>query len=195
MPFNVPIIVFAPATRIRAEDVNANFTSLNTITAFDGGVPTMNFDGGKLTSDGSGNIQLQGLTLNHLTKGDMLSWANSTNTQVSAPSAITFLIGIQAIATINAGGVQLLPTATTINGPVGGGIVLGQGSITRISSFSGAATGVYNHNNQGIPTMCFPMQMTADKPPMATGYDTLTATAVHVSTAYVRTFTCLCIGV
>lgn len=195
MPFNVPIITFAPATRIRAEDMNANFAALNNITTFSGGVPTMNFDGGKLTSDGNGNISLQGLTLNQFTKGDMLSWSNVNNTQVSAPAAITFIIGIQAVATIAANGITMLPTGNTQTGPIGGGVVLSQGSISRLSFFTGAGAGTYNHGNGGIPSMCFPLQMTTDFPPMAMGYDTTAITTVHISAAATHTFACFCLGV
>lgn len=55
MPFNLTLITFVSGTPALAGDVNTNFTTLNT-----GNMSTISSDGGKITSDGVGNLTLAG---------------------------------------------------------------------------------------------------------------------------------------
>ena len=199
MGFNVPLISFVPATKIRSAPVNSNFTALNTAPFFTGGVPTMNFDGGALTSDGSGNIKFNNGLGQH-SKRDIFDWSSTSDTYIKATSgtgSITFQVGTPgsgnttlSIMTITSAGITIVPNPLF---NLDSGLIFQTGSITRSSTFTGNGSGVYNHNNGGTPQMCCPANTSASSL-AAIGFSSATATQVYISQEFGNNFKVWCIG-
>src|SRR5258708_4634161 len=107
MGLGVTLITFVPATLIKSADVNTNFANLNNATAFNGGVATMNFEAGKVTSDGSGNLHLANGQIGAVVAGDILdaSGANDMYWKASSPSGqISFVVNSILTMTVTSTG-------------------------------------------------------------------------------------------
>ncbi len=191
MGINVSLISFVPATLIRSKDVNANFAALNAATGFTGGVPTINMDAGKITSDGNGNIKMLG-RLGKTVSADIIDWSNSaTDTYIKAGTggSIQFVVG--AATSANAGAVAKLVASVDTTGLhiLSGGFSFVTGSLSRSSFFTGNAPGSYNHGNNGVPSMLCPMQnnLGTGGPPtdcQAIGFDSPSATSAHITNEF-----------
>jgi len=183
MGLGAQLITFTASSLIRSADMNANMNALNNSTAFNGGVPLMAFDSGKLLSDGSGNIQIQGGNLGKSAAGDMLQ-VFSNLLGLKATTAIIFSIGGSSttpavpVVEINSTGIQMLS----------GGLQLAKGSLSRISYFSGIASGTFNHGLGVIPSMCFPINTSGGNGWY--GANSFTPTTVYILGA--NAFTAFC---
>lgn len=94
----VTIISFSPNTLIKSADVNTNFSNLNNAATFTGGgtfTGTLSADGGKITSDGSGNISAVGAiqfssgneTLKSHTGIVVIDFSGNTDLSLNAPNS------------------------------------------------------------------------------------------------------------
>ena len=189
----VPLITFTPATVVASADVNTNFASINTAPNFTGGVPLMNFDSGKLISDGQGNIQLNnGIGMN--ARRDIIDWSSSTDTYIKATSsngALYFQIGapsagnpIVNILAITKNGISINPNSL-LN--LDSGIVFQTGSLSRSSTFTGTGSGVYNHKNNGTPSMICPCVNSGGNG-AAIGFSSLTPNQCYISEEFSNPF-------
>ncbi len=169
MGLNATLITFNPATLIRAQDVNSNFTTLNNVASFNGGTATMSFEAGNVTSDGNGNIHLAAGKLGMNVSGDIIDGSSATDLYIKATGAsgqIAFYIDSALTVAVTTSGLQMyqgglvfggLPndasskkstkaSTATVQTETGG-----PSSISRTSTFTGSATGTYNHGNNGVP--------------------------------------------
>jgi hypothetical protein len=199
MGFNAALITFNPATLIRAQDVNSNFTALNNVATFNGGTATMNFEAGTVTSDGNGNIRLATGKIGVTTAGDIIDASGATDLFVKAGGAsgqISFYIDSILTVAVTTNGLSIfqgglvfggLPnkssgsttsstktTTVTLQTETGG-----PSSISRTSTFTGSATGTYNHNNNGIPDWIAPLCTSAGNF-SGNNWDSPTPTTVHI---------------
>ncbi len=207
MGLGVTLITFVPATLIKSADVNSNFATLNSATAFNGGVATMNFEAGKVTSDGSGNIHLANGQIGATLAGDILDASGATDLYLKASSAsgsISFLVNSILTMTINTtglvmnqGGIVFTAGTTTTSTTSTRGkrtsttTSTAAGSLSRTSQFSGTVTGTYNHGNNGIPNICYSHCSTSNF--SGNSFDSPTRTTVHIFVEN-SPFICYCLG-
>jgi hypothetical protein len=169
MGLGASIITFTASSLIRSADVNANFNNLNNATAFNGGVPTMAFDSGKLLSDGNGNIQIQGGGLGKSVVGDMIN-STASETDLKATTAVVLQTQGLSIAQITTSGIQMLS----------GGFFFQKGSISRISSFSGTGSGTYNHGLGTTPTLAILMDTATSGSGISPNFASPTPTTIYI---------------
>jgi hypothetical protein len=195
MPLNATLVTFAPATRIRSADVNTNFANLNNSTGFNGGVPTLNTSSGNVKSDGNGNLTVVGAQLGKSANGDIMDWSGGGAAIIKANTggAIIFQIGnVQQESSGSSIPVQVAKIASGGITMLSGGLVLAVGSISRTSTFTGSATGTFNHNLGVSPNICFPVENTGNSADF--GFDSPTNLTVHITMFTGTAFNCYCMA-
>lgn len=120
---------------------------------------------------GGGGLTTNQMTLVNGTNTVKFSIDASGNVAVDRPS------GTRNFA-INAGGIDLKTSGHNLSANQ---VVFGVGSISALSMFTGAATGTYSHGLGAIPDIIIPMTSVNGSQTM--GYDTLTSTQCHITSA------------
>lgn len=149
---------------------------------------TSSLDNGAITTDGSGNLSAASFEPTTTGTKPKISADGSGNINFDVPAGTR-------IAQVNAGGLDLTTSGTY-------DITCGQVHVTndfkfnngqtmsKISTFSGTTTGTYNHNLGGTPAIVLPMQNVVGSQTM--GYDSLTSTQVHITSAAGASFKAFC---
>jgi len=155
--------------------MNANFNAINNTATLSIPFATFFSDNNLINSDGNGNLLWAG-GLGQTTYRFFFDATTDTTLlqQQNVAGVIHFRIGGTDVLTFDVNGP---------NFPSTHGVTLTTGSISRLSSFSAAGAGTFNHNNGGVPDNCTPTCNTnAGVGSSATGWDSATSTQVHLST-------------
>lgn len=124
MSLGVTIISFSPNTVIKSADVNSNFSALNNAATFTGGgtfTGTLSADGGLITSDGAGNLNIPN-TAHYNIAGFNVMWSpSSQNLELNVPNSggshqLNISVGGTRVAHIDSAGAMVLKGALTQNG-------------------------------------------------------------------------------
>lgn len=153
-------------------------------------------DAGAFTSDGSGNVTAVSYTASTAAKGIVLKTSPNTCQMIGDNASDTIIwdvpVGTRRM-TLNSTGLHLSSSGMQFDCGSGNGVKLGNGqTIGGISSFTGSATGTFNHNFGSAPAWVIPMTNVVGSQTM--GYDSVTSTQVHVTVGAGLSFKALCLG-
>lgn len=169
---------------------------------------SLSSDSNKITTDGSGNfnklvsILFSGAGVNvlgYVSSGDLLSVTGVSGANFDShwkaggtTGTMWFEPGGGQLAKADSSGIHLVTTASFDLGANGTLKTRNGNTIQAISSFTGAATGTYNHGFGSAPFWVIPMQDVAGSQTM--GYDSVTSTQVHITSFSSASFKALCLA-
>jgi hypothetical protein len=179
--FGASLVTFSSGSQIVASQMNQNFANLNQANIFTGTVSTLSSDNGKISSDGSGNL-LVGGKLGVVTPGDRLDAATTAGT--------LYINGVQGIAFeqggVVCGGVSSAGIMTGAGNFIG--FTFTTGNLQFSISFTGNATGTYNHGLGAVPNFAFGNDISGSS--QAMGVDTYTTNTIHIVIGSNAPFVC-----
>lgn len=140
---------------------------------------------GRITN--AGNLRIKGGQIGVSSDGDVIDASGAADTYIKTRTGggnINFQVPNGSTrASIGSGGLTF---------PSGAHIQWGSGDTLGVThTFTGAATGTYSHGCPSAPFIVLPMQQTAGSQTM--GYDSVTATQVHITSAAGASFKALCL--
>jgi hypothetical protein len=149
---------------------------------------TLSTDNGSLTTDGTGILSAVAFEPTGAASKPKISGDSSGNINIDVPNGTR-------IVQVNSGGLDLT-TSGTFDITAGemhatnGFKFSNSQTMSKISTFSGAGSGTYNHNLGGTPAIVLPMCNVSGSQTM--GYDSANSTQVHITSGGGLSFKAFC---
>ncbi len=195
IPGGTPILKLGQG--VSSVEIENNLNVLNNLSVsgksfLDGGLASTNGSGSFIFNN-SNNQNLTWTTNASAFLSSIQGNSDGTVTYNSSGSNHKFLSGGNTeIADVTSGGILLKGAFNYDTGSTGRVKMQNGNTIQAISSFTGAATGTYNHNCGQTPFWVIPMQNVVGSQTM--GYDSVTSTQVHVTSFSGASFKALCLS-